>query len=561
MAEEGLKIKIGADVQSAISNINDLNNTLVKTNDAAADVGTNGMKQLTQSTGKANIALTNFSRVVQDAPFGIIGIANNIDPLLTSFQNLKKETGSSGAAFKALASALTGPAGIAIAVSAVTSLLVAFGPKIVDFVNGVSESEKALQGIASETAQAFRKAQLEFEKLSNIIKSSSSTYEQQQNALNKVNNSLSAYGLEIKNVADFQKNASQIGVLFAQIKQEEARGLALAAESAKEYAKQVVAQSIAEQANARIKATKGLGELEAAWIGLVNSIKEYNANSDIKDAVKNQNVYNNSINQSNSNLQKLLGQLGKISGVTAKTTESQNKSNNATSKAATNIDEIAELIKRYGEEIKGINWDEQNRQIDGTKKRLDAASETLKTLYLKGVKETSDAWVQVKDDFDKYLFAFESYVRDKRLKEINEDLRDLGNSFFETLIKQQKSTQTLIKLSSKWQENYKNATLVAADLTKRNKELADTLTNQISPVIESLFLAPLEGKNIFDVLQDSVKSLVSEIGRLIIKQAIYNALSKAFPTVSAFGIMTGSVNTGKAYARGDLFSFLLGRGR
>jgi len=70
---------------------------------------------------QAAMALTNLGRVAQDAPFGFIGIQNNINPLLESFQRLKTETGSNGAAFRALVGSLAGPAGLGIAVSLITA--------------------------------------------------------------------------------------------------------------------------------------------------------------------------------------------------------------------------------------------------------------------------------------------------------------------------------------------------------------------------------------------------------------------------------------------------------
>lgn len=120
----------------------------------AASVG-----KLTPKIGGANTTLINFGRVVQDAPFGIMGIANNIDPLLLSFQRLKAETGSSTAAFKALGATLLGPAGIGIAVSAVTSALIAFGPEIKGLFTSTSvldDAFKDLSGsISTTTVKAF----------------------------------------------------------------------------------------------------------------------------------------------------------------------------------------------------------------------------------------------------------------------------------------------------------------------------------------------------------------------------------------------------------------------
>ena len=74
--------------------------------------------------------LMNIGRIAQDAPFGFMGIANNINPLLESFQRLQVTTGSTKGALGALASQLTGPAGLGLAVSVVSSLLVVFGDKL-----------------------------------------------------------------------------------------------------------------------------------------------------------------------------------------------------------------------------------------------------------------------------------------------------------------------------------------------------------------------------------------------------------------------------------------------
>jgi hypothetical protein len=76
-----------------------------------------------KGSNQAAFALTNLGRVAQDAPFGFIGIQNNLNPLLESFQRLKAETGSTSLAFKALGASLLGPAGIGIALSVVSSAI------------------------------------------------------------------------------------------------------------------------------------------------------------------------------------------------------------------------------------------------------------------------------------------------------------------------------------------------------------------------------------------------------------------------------------------------------
>jgi|688.fasta_scaffold03929_42 hypothetical protein len=74
-----------------------------------------------KGANSAAFAMQNLGRVAQDAPFGFIGIQNNLNPLLESFQRLKQETGSSSSALKALGQSLIGPAGLGIALSVVSS--------------------------------------------------------------------------------------------------------------------------------------------------------------------------------------------------------------------------------------------------------------------------------------------------------------------------------------------------------------------------------------------------------------------------------------------------------
>lgn len=73
---------------------------------------------------RATQSLTDFGRILQDLPYGIQGVANNFNPAIESFQRLQRETGSTSAALRALGGSLLGPAGIGIAISAISSLLI-----------------------------------------------------------------------------------------------------------------------------------------------------------------------------------------------------------------------------------------------------------------------------------------------------------------------------------------------------------------------------------------------------------------------------------------------------
>jgi hypothetical protein len=178
MAEE-IKINIGADssklqaeLQKAENELKQFQAALKKTTDVAEiqKLQTNvkgletqiaslrgGMQKLTPASNTATQSLTNLSRIAQDAPFGIIGIANNINPLVESFGRLRQETGSTGGALKALVSGLGGAGGLSLAFGLVTSAVqfAAIGfqawlGKTKEAKEAADETKKALNSIYNE---------------------------------------------------------------------------------------------------------------------------------------------------------------------------------------------------------------------------------------------------------------------------------------------------------------------------------------------------------------------------------------------------------------------------
>jgi hypothetical protein len=89
----GLNIQVSANVQNAVQGLNTVQQKLAQTAVASGKLGGS-----VAGINQASNALMNLGRIAQDAPFGFIGIQNNINPLLESFQRLKAETGSTSAA-------------------------------------------------------------------------------------------------------------------------------------------------------------------------------------------------------------------------------------------------------------------------------------------------------------------------------------------------------------------------------------------------------------------------------------------------------------------------------
>ena len=125
-----------------------------------------GMRQeMGKSAGASNQAINalgNVSRVAQDASYGFMGIANNLNPLFESFQRLQASSGGTGNALKQMGAALTGPAGIGLAIGVVSSLIVSFGDDLADFANnklsGVTEAMKLEAAVFKEAQAGYVKA-------------------------------------------------------------------------------------------------------------------------------------------------------------------------------------------------------------------------------------------------------------------------------------------------------------------------------------------------------------------------------------------------------------------
>lgn len=207
------------DIEKTQQSIRYLKETITGLNAEAATAGKQLGGALKQGAGQATTAMTNLSRVVQDAPFGFMGVANNINPLLESFQRLKSETGSTGGALKALASSFMGGAGLGLAVSVATSLLVVFGDKLfatsksaTDFSEANKKLAEGLQS-AKESATATGFA---LQSYVDIARNGNLPLEQRNVALKEANKILGEHGekLTLTNIAT--ERATQLVNLYTQ---------------------------------------------------------------------------------------------------------------------------------------------------------------------------------------------------------------------------------------------------------------------------------------------------------------------------------------------------------
>jgi hypothetical protein len=139
-----------------VGEINYLNNSIKTLNTQITNLGQQ-MNKVGRPAADATNALSNLSRVAQDAPYGFIGIANNLNPLLESFQRLSKESGSSAKALQSMVASLTGPAGIGLALGVVSSLAVTFSDEIAAFFKGPTEKLKEFRSELAKISQDLYK--------------------------------------------------------------------------------------------------------------------------------------------------------------------------------------------------------------------------------------------------------------------------------------------------------------------------------------------------------------------------------------------------------------------
>jgi hypothetical protein len=114
------QLKVGLDTTQINAQIKDAKASLNSLKTTVKDTG-GSFTAMAPKVANGGNALMQFSRIAQDAPYGIIGIGNNITATTEAFAHLKNSTGSTGGALKALAGSLMGSGGILLGVSLLTT--------------------------------------------------------------------------------------------------------------------------------------------------------------------------------------------------------------------------------------------------------------------------------------------------------------------------------------------------------------------------------------------------------------------------------------------------------
>jgi uncharacterized membrane protein YgcG len=149
MANPRIEVEIGANVAGLATGVNTATSQLDKLGKAAQATAPQ-IQRLSQATSGYNSIGTDFARIIQDAPFGIIGVGNNITQLAGSFQVLKNQTGSTSAALKqSFASIFSSGNALVLGISLLTTAFTVLQQ------NGFFKTEKSAKSL-QDTLQDYR---------------------------------------------------------------------------------------------------------------------------------------------------------------------------------------------------------------------------------------------------------------------------------------------------------------------------------------------------------------------------------------------------------------------
>lgn len=290
--------------------IADINREIQKTEQALIGLQTLGRKPfaptlfntMAKSSNSAYYALNNIGRVVQDLPYGFLGIANNLNPLLESFQRLPKDTGSAEAAMKSLGNSLLGAGGIGIALSVVSALLVVFGDKLFRTSKAAEEAadsyKKFLDAIGGDVNTALTAIDRQTNRATLLFNAIENGGMKAKAAIKELRDT---YPQLTKNITDVELAAGKgLDAIQQEIKAKETSNLASETQLKLQQRARELRTAIASE---EIKANKELAEIEARKQAAIAATGSFNSQAYQKaqdNAKKTLNILNKDLQSTES---------------------------------------------------------------------------------------------------------------------------------------------------------------------------------------------------------------------------------------------------------------------
>jgi hypothetical protein len=211
---------------TTLPEIQNLNAKLAQTKSALTQLKSSGIEPLAKATSQYNVIGLDFARVIQDAPFGIIGVGNNIQQLAQSFSTLGKAGDSVTSRIKLAFGQIFSSGNLLIlAVSAITTGLtilaqkgffntekatVSLREKLDDYKKTLGETNQAqLEGAASADKQIVK-----ITALRGVIENETLSREKRLAAVKELRKEAPSI---FKNLTDEKILAGQVGDSYARL--------------------------------------------------------------------------------------------------------------------------------------------------------------------------------------------------------------------------------------------------------------------------------------------------------------------------------------------------------
>lgn len=247
-----LEVKLTADIAELKKKLSDAKKIIAgfgKDVDKEGKRTEQGFRAVGKGAANATPTLQEFSRVIQDAPFGIVGVGNNITQLVSNFGNLQRSAGGTGAALKALLGSLAGPGGFLFAISALVTALTVFGDKL-KIAGGLTED------LSKSTAKFTAEAQNEIEVLKGLVRIAEDENQSKKvrdGAIDRINSKYGKYlgNLDSESIKTDAVRSSIDLLTQSLLKQAQVRGIqALIEEKYKDSAEDLVKLQLEQKAAA-----------------------------------------------------------------------------------------------------------------------------------------------------------------------------------------------------------------------------------------------------------------------------------------------------------------------
>ena len=476
-------------------NIDNLKGTITRLNEQAGKLG--------RPMGDASQSLINFSRIAQDAPYGIMGVANNLNPMVESFQRLAATEGGTKKALQAMVAGLAGPAGVGVAIGLVSSLAVTFSKDIIAFFKGptaeLEEFNKKLKEVADNIYKLIGGEQTKRTKgilLAEIIVGGNKT--QQEEAL--------------KQLKDLYSNSAAIQ--DAKLGQD------------KKFYQTLVNQA-AMQADATAKEKNNLEQLNVAYADNAKNEKKRNdalalvtgpkkmieyGHSHIRSVEYQRDLINKQYNKLGDDIKNNISRLEsstfkELAKVTLFPTPDKNKAK-----------ESLDTLKEYSSALK-YELAQQLMDIEKYKKIFkDKGFDNALILTYGDKGETAD--------------------RKRKMTEERKRVTGKDNSLGESL---SKDADTRMK---GWALETKQIDGLALAYENFANMLASNVTNGLMSVWDALE----QGTNPLDAIGQMFRNIAMSIASAVIQATIFQAILTAFPELKAIFAASGALQSAFGYS-------------